>query len=308
MEARVNERFNENLVALRRNAERVARPAAVDLARPHNSPPQESRPHKSPPNGQIRHTLMQAIAGNILPACREALFEGRSGVNDNADPIRVPVNRVAAMAVAGAPVSEIHAYLRAQPLSSARRLSLLEIAAQRIGENWVCDNLNFVDVTTAVGRLQSVFRRHVQEHPSILHRRRGGQVLIMPAPGEEHVFGCLFVENLFRAAGWSTALSLHGDLGPVVERASERNPDVICMSWSSERLEQDVAACLALLRRKFTGLIIVGGLAATENANKIMHMGADFVTASPQAALDFAKRNLLKQHRREASESEKRSG
>lgn len=299
----MNERFNENLVALRRNAERVAGPSTVDLARQNSSPPQGS-----PPLGQVRHTLMQAIAGNILPACRETLFQGRTGVNDNTDPIRVPVNRIASMAMAGAPVSEIHAYLRAQPLSSTRRLSLLEIAAQRIGENWVCDNLNFVDVTTAVGRLQSVFRRHVQEFPAILHRRRGGQVLIMPAPGEEHVFGCLFVEDLFRAAGWSTALSLQGELGPWVERASERNPDVICMSWSSERLDQNVAECLGLLRRKFTGLIIVGGMAATENANRIMHMGADFVTGSPQAALDYAKRNLLKQHRREASESEKRSG
>jgi methylmalonyl-CoA mutase cobalamin-binding subunit len=251
---------------------------------------------------------MQAIAGNILPACRETLFQGRTGVNDNTDPIRVPVNRLAAMAIAGAPVSEIHAYLRAQPLSSSRRLSLLEIAAQRIGENWVCDNLNFVDVTTAVGRLQSVFRRHVQENPAFLHRKGGGQVLIVPAPGEEHVFGCLFVEDLFRAAGWSTALSLHGEPSLWVERASQRSPDVICMSWSSGRLEANVAECLELLRRRYAGLIIVGGLAATEKADRVVRMGADFVTGSPQAALDFAKRNLLKQHRREASESEERSG
>lgn len=251
---------------------------------------------------------MQAIKGNILPACKETLYESRNGVNDNADPIRLPANRIASMAIAGAPVAEIHAYLRAQPLSASRRLSLLEIATNRLGEYWECENLNFLDVTTAVGRLQSVFRRQVQEHPAILHRRGGGQVLIMPVPGEEHVFGCLFVENLFRTAGWATILSLHGGLGPWAERASTSNPDVICLSWMNERLKEGAADCIGMARRDFSGMIMVGGAAAIENAGWLLRMGADFVTGSPQSALDYAKRNLLKQHRREASDSENRSG
>jgi MerR family transcriptional regulator, light-induced transcriptional regulator len=298
MEARVNDRFNENLAAMQRNAKRVAGPSSIDLPRPTGTASA----------GLLRHSLMQAIKGNILPVCKETLYEGRNGINDNAEPIRLPANRIASMAVAGAHVAEIHAYLRAQPLSVSRRLSLLEIAAQRIGENWVCDNLNFVDVTTAVGRLQSVFRRQVQEHPAILHRRGGGQALIMPAPGEEHVFGCLFVENLFRAAGWATSLSLQTDPAGWVELAGARRPDVICISWSSERWTETLAGCLGRLRRNFAGQIIIGGTAAVENAAPLVRMGADFVTGSPQSALDYAKRNLLKQHRREASDSENRSG
>jgi methylmalonyl-CoA mutase cobalamin-binding subunit len=299
LETRVNERFIENLATLQSKAERVAKPEGM------------MAPGRTGPNGRLRHTLVHAIKSNILPECRDTLFESHGeGVNDNADPIRIPANRIAAMANAGVPVAEINAYLRAQPLALTRRLSLLEAAARRLGESWECDNLNFLDVTVAIGRLQSTFRRHVLGNPAVPLRHRGGSAMIVSAPGDEHGFGLLFIEELFRAAGWSTVLAMPERPEDLLDRVLRRSsaPDVVCISWSSGRLADSLETCLALLRKDFAGAIIAGGGAALANADWLRARGVDLVTGSPQSALDFAKRNQLKHLSRDASEAENRVG
>ncbi len=251
----------------------------------------------------LRQSLMGAIQTEILPACKEALFDGRDGVNDNADPIRLPAMRIASMAVGGAPVSDIHGYLRSQPLSLARKANLLEIAAQRIGEGWCCENLNFVNVTVAVGRLQSTFRRLYQDMAAAAPRRNVGSVLILPAPGDEHVFGMFFVEELYRASGWATTLAMPAAPGEWIKRASSQSFDVICISWSSEKCGEALAQCIGAIRKRQRTSMVCGGHAALLNRDRLGVIGVDLVSASPQLALDFSRRKLLKQQERETTEA-----
>ena len=255
-------------------------------------------------NIRLRQSLMGAIKSDILPACREAIFESRGGnVNDNADPFRLPSMKIATMATGGAAVSEIFAYLRAQPLSTARKAYLLEMAARRIGEGWSCDNLNFVDVTVAVGRLQSTFRRLSQETVACTSRRSSGTVLIMPAPGEEHIFGMLFVEEMFRAAGWSTTMAMPEAPAEWLRRTTQNAHDVICISWASEARAEALHECLRAINKSPRTRVIAGGQAAIRNFDRLKNMGVDLVSDSPQVALDFSRRNLLKQQQRETSEA-----
>ncbi len=251
----------------------------------------------------LRQSLMGAIQTEILPACKEALFDGRDSVNDNADPIRLPSLRIASMAVGGAPVADIHGYLRSQPLSLARKANLLELAAQRIGEGWCCENLNFVDVTVAVGRLQSTFRRLYQDMVALAPRRNGGSALILPAPGDEHVFGMFFVEELYRASGWTTTLAMPEAPGEWVKRATSQSFDVICVSWSSEKCGEALAQCIGTVRKRLRAAIVCGGHAALINRERLGVLGVDLVSASPQLALDFSRRKLLKQQERETTEA-----
>jgi methylmalonyl-CoA mutase cobalamin-binding subunit len=301
MEARVNERVKEDLDTLY-NARRVTNVAGIS-----GEPDLPSMRRNLQPlaNIRLRQSLMGAIKADILPACRDAIFESRAGsVNDNADPFRLPSMKIATMATGGAPVSEIFAYLRAQPLSAARKAYLLETAARRIGEGWCCDNLNFVDVTVAVGRLQSTFRRLSQETVACTSRRSSGTVLIMPAPGEEHIFGMLFVEEMFRAAGWSTTMAMPEATAEWLRRTTQNAHDVICISWASESRADALDQCLRAINKSPRTRVIAGGQAAIRNFDRLKNMGVDLVSDSPQVALDFSRRNLLKQHQRETSEAD----
>jgi MerR family transcriptional regulator, light-induced transcriptional regulator len=301
MEARVNERVKEDLDTLY-NARRVTNVGGLPAGEPEF--PSVRRNLQPLANLRLRHSLMGAIKSDILPACREAIFESRGGsVNDNADPFRLPLVKIAGMAAGGAPVSEIFAYLRAQPLSAARKAYLLEMAARRIGEGWCCDNLNFVDVTIAVGRLQSAFRRLSQESAACTSRRSSGTVLIMPAPGEEHVFGLLFVEEMFRAAGWSTTMAMPESPAEWLRRTASAAHDVICISWASEARGEALHECLRAIHKSPRTRVIAGGQASIRNFDRLKNVGVDLVSDSPQVALDFSRRNLLKQHQRETSEA-----
>ena len=296
----MNERVKDDLDTLYK-ARRVTHVGGFgDVEMPDAAMARRRRPVAS---SGLRQSLMGAIQTEILPACKEALFDGRDGVNDNANPIRLPSLRIASMAVGGAPVADIHAYLRSQPLSLARKANLLEIAAQRIGEGWCCENLNFVDVTVAVGRLQSTFRRLYQDTGAFAARRNGGSALILPAPGDEHVFGMFFVEELYRASGWATTLAMPETPGDWIKRASSQSFDVICISWSSERCGEALARCIGSVRKRARPAIICGGHAALLNQERLGVLGVDLVSASPQLALDFSRRKLLKQQERETTEA-----
>src|SRR4051794_13668627 len=115
MEARVNERVKEDLDTMY-NARRVSHVSGLGSnglssnglgSNAHAGGDAELssvRRNLQPlANIRLRQSLMGAIKSDILPACREAIFESRGGcVNDNADPFRLPSMKIASMATGGA--------------------------------------------------------------------------------------------------------------------------------------------------------------------------------------------------------------
>jgi methylmalonyl-CoA mutase cobalamin-binding subunit len=306
MEARLNERVKEDLDTLYK-ARRVTHVSGISGAVGTPGPSSGRTPRRKA-GSPYRQSLVGAIKTDILPVCREALVSRGDGVNDNTDPIRLPALRIASMAAGGAAVSEIYAYLRSQPLSTGRKADLLEIAARRIGEGWACENLDFVDVTVAVGRLQSTFRRLHQDCAALSQRRNSGSALVLAAPGDEHVFGMFFVEELFRTSGWSTTMAMPAGPEEWLKCATSRPYDVICISWATECLGEPLARCIAAAKQKLQSKVVCGGYAAALNADRLRALGVDLVSGSPQAALDFSRRNLLKRNQSETSEAQSYGG
>ncbi len=241
---------------------------------------------------KLRESLIFAIKSDILPACQDAIVRTK-GVNDNTNPLVLRATRIAQMAISAVPAAEILGYINSQPLSVSRKASLLEAAAQRIGIGWECDSINFVDVTVAVGRLQGVFRRLINQTATAVPRSKGGSVLITTAPGEEHVFGLLFVEELYRSAGWATTLASPKNASEWAKRANSAYFDTICISWSGARHAEPLADALKRRKTKGRTTVIAGGLAALENSEWLENQGVDLVSNSPKAALDFSRRSLL---------------
>ena len=81
-------------------------------------------------------------------------------------------------------------------------LELLAPVARRLGEMWVNDECGFTDVTIGLCRLHQVLR---DLGPSFRDTRRGAvqgrRALLLPAPGEQHMFGAVMVAEFFRRTG-----------------------------------------------------------------------------------------------------------
>jgi methylmalonyl-CoA mutase cobalamin-binding subunit len=112
-----------------------------------------------------------------------------------------------------------------------------------------------------------------------------------------------FVEELFRASGWTTAMIMPEAPDEWLKRATSQAFDVVCISWSSESRAEALARCIGAIRKKTKASIICGGHAALLNSGRLGALGVDFVSASPQLALDFSRRKLLKQQQRETTEA-----
>jgi methanogenic corrinoid protein MtbC1 len=83
-------------------------------------------------------------------------------------------------------------------------LDLITVAARRLGEQWEDDDLDFMQVTEGLGRMQHALHElspaFVNEVAFDGHGRRA---LMVPAPGEQHTLGLGMVSEFFRRAGWN---------------------------------------------------------------------------------------------------------
>jgi len=244
---------------------------------------------------RLRQMLVGQMHGRVYQACRDAAG------NDNIDLIEDRICRLAGMAVAGERTAQIGEWLSSLPFSPARKGLLLAEAARRVGSQWACDDLDFVTVTTAVGRLQYAFRHVVQSAGPA--RRRGGSVFVTTVPGEEHVFGVMMVEEIFRASGWAASVATPKSMADLGSARGRPVPDVLCVSWSSDVLGDAAAAFLEAFRGR-GALIVFGGQAALRHADWLAARGVDYVCDNPYAALDFCHSNLLKQRDGESFQAE----
>jgi methanogenic corrinoid protein MtbC1 len=85
-------------------------------------------------------------------------------------------------------------------------LDLLTPTARRLGTLWEDDACDFVDVTVALGRLQSVLRSI--SHLFVGHGTRpdAGRVLLSCIPGEQHTLGLFMVSEFFVRDGGEVSL------------------------------------------------------------------------------------------------------
>lgn len=83
-------------------------------------------------------------------------------------------------------------------------LGLFAPAARRLGEMWETDVADFLEVTVALSRLQHMLRDLTPRGQGPDARQPEGtrKILLLPAPGERHLFGLSMVEKFFRGASW----------------------------------------------------------------------------------------------------------
>lgn len=179
-------------------------------------------------------------------------------------------------------------------------LDLLAPAARHLGALWEEDACDFLAVTEALGRLHAVSRRLCAEleRESIL--ANGRSVLLLPCPGETHLFGLSLVASFFREAGWDVTTAVPGPGVDPLDLLRTDWFDVVGLSLSCDVLLPALAATVADVRRDSRNReirVLVGGPYFARYGGEAGIVGADACAAdaclAPAAAEALLDRQAL---------------
>jgi MerR family transcriptional regulator, light-induced transcriptional regulator len=191
-------------------------------------------------------------------------------------------------------LAEVEQYLQ-RGLSVDRMLvELLAPAARHLGEQWKRDELDFVEVTMGLWRLQEVLREiAARAPPSVRANPRSRSVLFSPFPGDQHSFGTAIVEECFARAGWDTELLVEPTRGELIARVANHRFDLVGLTVSRDCHIAALPTLLTALRnvsRNPDLLLLLGGPVLIENPKLAPAVGADGTAATALGALDEADR------------------
>jgi methanogenic corrinoid protein MtbC1 len=167
-------------------------------------------------------------------------------------------------------------------------LELLGPVARRLGTMWEEDLCDFTAVTIGLSCLHQIVREYspafVARTPRPEPERR---ILLAPAPGEQHSFGVLVVEQFFRGAGWDVWSGSGLERAEIIEAAQRIWFGVAGFSLACEDHIGDLALLIRDVRRasRNAGLgILVGGPIFIESPDLVGMVGADATAADGRQA------------------------
>lgn len=171
---------------------------------------------------------------------------------------------------------------------------LLEPAAQLLGQLWDQDEVDFIDVTLGVGRLQALMSVFNLTHElSVRPDRR--RVFMLTVPGEQHGFGITMVERFLEAGGWQVTSERELPLARLAKRVEDEWFAVVGLTLSSACNLDKAAAAVAAIRARSCNRdvgVMVGGPVFSTDPHLAARIGADGTAASAPAAVVLAQRLL----------------
>lgn len=237
-------------------------------------------------------TLARVIEADIIPR----LLLARGPVGRASAPASLEVD---AEDIAGFAAMMVALDLRKAELVVARALEggvpietvLLELlapTAQRLGQMWVDDELTFTDVTVGLCTLQNLLRSVTSGEAADPRALVDGRILLSATPGEQHTFGVLMLETMFRRAGWDTVGLPLTDTDEICAMVGRRDFSVVGFSLSRESALEDLAGLIARVRRASRNssvVVMVGGRVFNEEPSLVRRVGADITARDGKAAL-----------------------
>jgi MerR family transcriptional regulator, light-induced transcriptional regulator len=181
-------------------------------------------------------------------------------------------------------------------------VELLAPAARQLGIWWEDDECDFVDVTMGLWRLQEVVHEISARVPGTTEGDGGERrAFFAVPPGDQHSFGLLMVEEVFRRAGWSTWSAPAASRRELVQQVGSQWFEIIGLTVTLDADVDDLPELIAELRaasRNSRAAIMVGGRVFLEDATLAARVGADVAVADPRLAVASAEALVLAQDRR----------
>lgn len=171
-------------------------------------------------------------------------------------------------------------------------VDLLAPAARMLGEFWEDDRCDFVDVTMGLWRLQEVVHEIAARMPADRMIAAGGmRALFATMPGDQHNFGAVVIDEIFRRDGWITDRMSEAETPDLLRRVSDRWFDVVGLTISCDCHMAPLPSIVAALRnvsKNSRVCIMVGGRVFTADPALAAQVGADGTAPDARLALTVA--------------------
>lgn len=176
-------------------------------------------------------------------------------------------------------------------------VDLLAPVARRLGEYWDDDVCDFVAVTMGLWRLQEIVREISARSPVPARRGVAKTAVFAPMPGEQHSFGAVMVEELFRRSGWATECVQEGDGGELLALLAAQPFDMIGLTLTCETGVKVLPTFIGSIRRVSRNraiVVMVGGRVFADDPELAIRVGAD--GTAPNANQAVGKATMLVDH------------
>eukprot|EP01037_Dinobryon_pediforme_P014363 gene14363-14487_t len=167
-------------------------------------------------------------------------------------------------------------------------VDLLAPTARILGVFWDTDQCDFVDVTMGLWRLQEIVHemsgRLRAEHPATPGSRRA---LFSPMPGDQHSFGTIMIDDIFRREGWLTERLTEPETADLLRSVEKDWFDIIGLTVSCDchiaQLRSTIAALRSVSRNPHVR-VMVGGRIFSADPDLAVHVGADGTAGDAKSA------------------------
>ena len=179
---------------------------------------------------------------------------------------------------------------------------LLAPAAHRLGESWVADSIDFLDVTTGTWRLQETMRilarRHARRSREAVQLGLAtsahslGRALFSAMPGDQHDFAPQMLDELFTAHGWETTALTRPMRSELIKALADEPFDLIGLTLTRDCPSSALKGLIEEIRGSSANpaiAVLIGGRTVNLNPAIVAEVGADGTGADARAALDVAR-------------------
>ncbi len=255
-------------------------------------------------------SLSALIEGEIIPrlmAAHAVDAERLSGFDSDWPIDDADIQALAPLVMevdADALLAHVEAILDRGVSVEAVMVDLLAPIARLLGEYWEDDRCDFVDVTMGLWRLQEVVHEIANRvssnrtPPAPRHR-----ALFASMPGDQHSFGVVVLDEMFRRGGWQTDRISEAEKADLLRAAGSDWFDMIGLTISCDCHIGDLASIVAALRKISLNphvFIMVGGRLFSANPDLAVQVGADATARDAKLALEVAG-DLVRKREREAT-------
>ena len=171
-------------------------------------------------------------------------------------------------------------------------VDLLAPVARKLGEYWDEDRCDFIDVTMGLWRLQEIVHELSAGVPIKSREAPARRAIFAACPGDQHSFGTVIVDELFRRSGWDTARVAPDESVETV--VAELACDLVGLTVSCDSRLDELPALIASVRRASRNpaiVVMVGGRVFNDDPALAARVGAD--GTAPTANQALAKAELL---------------
>jgi MerR family transcriptional regulator, light-induced transcriptional regulator len=177
-------------------------------------------------------------------------------------------------------------------------LDLLAPAARRLGDLWLADEVTFTDVTIALCRLQRVMRTLARAPADPLgpDGEAPARVMLVLAPGEQHSFGLLMLEEFFRREGFEVDVVTGAGEEEILSAVQAVRPAAVGISVSVDTHLPTVERLVRRIRSQRRGpapLVMVGGRCFVDDPGLAARIGADFTAVDGRQAIRHIQNELV---------------